>query len=136
MVSKNPNIHPRAEEFHERYLADPEEFDKLFRKPVKKKMNVLCRVYDIPSVHEAMPDVWRNFTGVTTKIRHFFVHPTPEVFQQKIEDVLTAVETRKYAQATEKIIGHFYNSLKKDSPEWIRKNQLFEFERFKLVETG
>ena len=90
---------------------------------LKTALKVLCEELAIQPLHKKSPKTWNQLNEFLKKYRDWFVHPTPE----KVHCIFTDIEHRRWDLASNTavgVIGHFYDELGAERPEWLTKGSL------------
>jgi hypothetical protein len=94
---------------------------------LKERIKELCKEFHYPQIHEAKPQLWNDFTGLLEQTRHFVVHPNPEEkeFQKHFKTLIQNPKLFvKFPDIAANIISYFYESGKKEIPEYLTSNKV------------
>ena len=95
---------------------------KEFRE-IKEALKQLCDELKIKKHHETSPETWQKLNEFLKNYRDYFVHPTPEDFGSIMEKIVST--PWNFASNTAvAVVGHYYDELKKERPEWLKKGAL------------
>ena len=114
------------------------EFTKLKDTELKyleERIKVLCESYQVPRIDRSNPKLWRDFSDLLEKARHFIIHsfPDPIKFQEFMKMIQENHKLGEWAKIAEEIISHFLMHEKKKLPKWLKQNEFFAIKRIELL---
>lgn len=134
----NMNAVPTYKGFSDVY-GDMENFADIRRtklRELKERIKVLCKEFNYKQIHEVKPQLWTDFTGLLEQTRHFIVHPNPEEkeFQKYSKSLIQDSNIIiKFPEIAASIISYFYESGKKEIPEYLTSNKILMINEITLL---
>lgn len=94
-----------------------------------ERFKTLGKVHNWPQLYEQDQNLWREFTKLSDKVRHFLIHPVQDQarVQEAMEIVRSPHSMRHAPVIAASVIGSLHDAQKLPRPSWLKKNQLFIF---------
>lgn len=103
---------------------------------LKDKIKALCRLLGYRQICDEDAKLWQVFNELVKDARHFIIHPLPDPdkFQEKMTQIMMENRVGLYVEVAEKIIKHFYDQAKIETPDWLKENKLFKSRGYILLD--
>ena len=90
---------------------------------IKDGLKELCCELNIPPHHKGAPQVWNALNDFLKKYRDWFIHPTPEGFNESFDEVGNKQWMFASNTAVE-VIGYYFDEVNCPRPDWLKKGSL------------
>lgn len=90
---------------------------------MKVALRELSIQLEVPRLHVALPNTWRELNELLKGYRDFFVHPNPDGFHDYME-ATTDTEWGFASRVAAEIIGYFYQARNLEVPPWVSTSGL------------
>ena len=108
-------------------------FRDIKKRTLGDKVKLLCFCLGIRPPSEVDSANWNRFKQITEAMRHFIIHPDPEIFREKGLKMMQGNRAGTYVKVAQNIIRHFYKETGTDIPEWVDNPMYFKCRGFELL---
>ena len=90
---------------------------------IKDGLKELCRELGIQPHHEGTPQLWSVLNDFLKKYRDWFIHPTPEGFNESF-DRIGNKEWMFASNTAVEVIGYYFDEVNCPRPDWLKKGSI------------
>ena len=90
---------------------------------IKNGLKELCYALNMRPHHEGAPQLWNTLNDFLKRYRDWFIHPTPEGFNESFDKVGNKQWMLASNTAVE-VIGYYFDEVNHPRPDWLKKGSL------------
>lgn len=107
-------------------------FNDVEKKPLEKKINFLCKAWNITTPCEMNPANWSAFLQIGRDMRNFIIHPKPQGFQESVRELMGKHKAGVYVEVAQNVLRSLSDEMGVSLP-WIEQPKYMKGLGFQLI---